>query len=325
MASHRVGILGCGSQGHAYAAALASLDDVDLTLCADAASGWNGEALDTLIMAGPRLDAARLAAVAQAGVQVLADPPLARGVVEARRTVRAVQDAPGRAGLAFAWRFERLVRLLRALMPRPLFTHVFTAVDPGPPQAPRSVRETAWTTPHHALDLLMHLFDAVPAEVVADGGPLPAPKRGSVTARVSPRADALVADLYFDRERHASLTVAGGDADPDVGPVVLDVTDGRTRARLWSNWTAAEFLPLDGRILDPPPPSGVRLERKGRALLARVQPDGQALRELVGAFVAAGSSDAPLAGPADGARAVALTRAVLAAAASGRTQTLRAA
>ncbi len=333
--------MGCGPRGRAFAAAIASLDAADLVLCVDddpaaaracasacggtAAPSWTDQALDTLIMAAPRPDSPSLAAAAGDSLRVLADPPLARGVVDARRTVRAVHNAPAQVGLGFDWRFEPLVRLLRALTPRPLFVHLSLAVDPGPPQAPASVRETLWTTPHHALDLLMHLFDGPPAEIVADGGPLPKSRHETATSRVPPRADALLADLYFDRERHAALTVAGGGADPELGPVVLDLTDGVTRVRVWSNWTVAEILPLDGRSLDPPLLPGVRLEREGRTLLARVEAEGQALPALVQAFIAPEPVDDRLAGVADGARAVALTRAVLAAAASGRTQTLSAA
>lgn len=333
--------MGCGPRGRALAAAAASLAAVELVLCVDddpaaaracaaafggaAAARWRGEALDTLILSMQSVDPALPAAAAQAGVQVLVDPPLARGVVDARRAVRDVQDAPGRVGMAFDWRFQPLARLLRAVIARPRFAHAFTAVDPGPSRAPASVRQTVWTTPHHALDLLLHLFEGRPAEIVADGGPLPAGRQGAATASVPPRADALVANLYFDRDRHAALTVAGGGADPDLGPVTLDLTDGATRARVWSNWTAAEILPLDGRTLAPPPLDGVRLERRDRILLARAEPDGQALRSLVQAVVAAEPPVPPLPSLADGARAVALTRAVLAAAASGRTQTLRAA
>ena len=327
MPAHRIGIMGCGPRSRAFAAVVASLDDADLVVCADdaATASWQGHGLHTLILSVPRLDHADLAAAVQQGVDVLVDPPLARGVVDARRAVRAVEGSPERVRMAFDWRFEPLVRLLRALMPRTLFAHVSLAVDPGPPQAPRSVQQAAWSRPHHALDLLMHLFGGPPAEIVADGGPLPASSSGTPTASVPPRADALVADLWFDRERHASLTVAGGGADPDLGPVVLDMTDGVTRARVWSNWTAAEILPLDGRSLDPPPLTGVRVESKGRAVLARTTGDGDALRALLRAFTGAPASDAPLVGAAAGARVVALTRAVLASAASGRTQTLRAA
>ena len=341
MPSHRFGILGCGARGRAFSAAVASVDAAELTVCVDddlaaaqacagafggeAATSWTGQALDTLILAAPRLDSAGLLAAVQAGSQVLANPPLARGVVEARRTARAAAGAPGRVRLAFEWRFEPLVRLLRAVVPKPRFAHLFTAVDAGPPQAPASVRETVWTTPHHALDLLIHLFDAPPAEIVADGGPLPAPKQGRATATVPPRADALAAELYFDRERHAALTVAGGGADPEFGPVVLDLTDGVTRVRIWSNWTAAEIFPLNGRRLDPPRLPGLTLEREGRAWLARVEHDGQALRALVRALANANAAGVSVPDLSDGARAVALTRAVLAGAASGRTQTLRAA
>ncbi len=341
MAPHRIGIVGCGRRGRAFAAAIASLDAAALALwvdddpaaaraCAAAYGGavapsWTDEALDTLIKASPRLDSAVLAAAVRDGLRVLIDPPLARGIVDARRAVRAVKSVPGGVGMGFDWRFEPLVRLLRVLTPRPLFAHVSLAVDPGPPQAPESVRETMWTTPHHALDLLVHLFDGPPAEVVADGGPLPAERNESATSSVPPRADALVADLFFDRERHAAITVGGGDADPELGPVVLDLTDGATRVRIWSNWSVAEILPLDGRSPDPPSLPGVRLEREGRALMARAEPDGQALRTLVQAFIASEPVDNRLAGAADGARAVAITRAVLAAAASGRTQTLSAA
>lgn len=333
--------MGCGARGQVFAAAVASQDVAELVLCVDddveaaracarafggeAASSWNGQALDTLIMAVPKLDSGSLLAAVQAGIQVLADPPLARGVVDARRAARSAEGAPGRVGVAFEWRFEPLVRLLRGVVPKPRFAHVFTAVDAGPPQAPESVRETVWTAPHHALDLLTYLFEGPPVEIVADGGPLPAPKRGSATAGVPPRADALVAELYFDRERHASLTVAGGGADPEFGPVVLDLTDGATRVRIWSNWTAAEILPLDSRSLDPPRLPGVRLEREGRAWLARVEPEGWGLRTLVGAFVDADLASASVPDLSDGARVVALTRAVLAGAASGRTQTLHAA
>ena len=340
MPPHRIGIIGCSPRGLAFAAAVASLDESNLVLSVDddlaaaqacagayggvAASGWNGQGLDTLIVTHPRLDFTSLLDAAQDGVQVLVDPPLARGVVDARRAVRTVQGVPGRVGMAFDWRFEPLMRLLRALLPRPLFAHVSVSVDPGAPQAPESVRQSVWTTPHHALDLLMHLFDGPPAEIVADGGPLPAPRGGTAMANVPARADAMVADLFFDRERHASLTVAGGGADPDLGPVVLDLTDGVTRARIWSNWTAAEVLPLDGRSLDPPRMPGMRTERTGRALQAMVEPDGSALRSLVRALIDAESTNAPLPGLPDGALVVELTRAVLAAAASGRTQTLRA-
>ncbi|MYD95231.1 MAG: hypothetical protein F4Y02_16440 [Chloroflexi bacterium] len=341
MSPHRIGIVGCGRRGRAFAAAVASLETADLVLCVDddpaaahacasafggtVAQSWTDEALDTLIMAGPRLDAASLAAAVRNGLQVLADAPLARGIVDARRAVRAVQGAQGKVGMGFDWRFEPLVRLLRALTPRPLFAHISMAVDPGPPEAPESVRETMWTTPHHALDLLMYLFDGPPAEIVADGGPLPERRGETATSSVPPRADALVADLYLDRERHAALTVGGGDADPELGPVVLDLTDGATRVRVWSNWTVAEILPLDGRFPDAPPLPGVRMEREGRALLAQVEPDGQALRSLAQAFIASEPADDRLADVADGARAVVLTRAVLAAAASGRTQTFGAA
>ena len=341
MPPHRIGIVGCGRRGRAFAAAIASLDAAALALCVDddpaaaracaaayggaVAPSWTDEVLDALIMASPRLDSAVLAAAVRDGLRVVIDPPLARGIVDARRAVRAVQSVPGGVGMGFDWRFEPLVRLLRVLTPRPLFAHVSMAVDPGPPQAPESVRETMWTTPHHALDLLVHLFDGPPAEVVADVGPLPASRNESATSSVPPRADALVADLYFDRERHAALTVGGGGADPELGPVVLDLTDGATRVRVGSNWSVAEILPLDGRSPDLPPLPGVRLEREGRALMARVEPDGQALCALMQAFLAPEPADDRLAGAADGARAVAITRAVLAAAASGRTQTLSAA
>ena len=341
MPAHRIGIMGCGVRGRALAAAVASLDAAELIVCVDedlaaaqalagefggqAVTSWADQALDTLILAIPRLDAATLQSATRAGIHVLVDPPLARGVVEARRTARAAEDAPGRIGVAFEWRFQPLVRLLRAVVPRPRFAHLVTAVDAGPPRAPVSVRETVWTAPHHALDLLMHLFGGAPAEIVADGGPLPAPKQGPATAMVPPRADALAAELYFDRERHAALTAAGGGADPELGSVVLDLTDGTTRVRVWSNWTAAEILPLDGRSVDPPRLPGLTLEREGRAWMARAGHDGQALADLVLAFVDASPGGLSVPGAADGARAVALTRAVLAGAASGRTQTLRAA
>lgn len=341
MSPHRIGIVGCGRRGRAFAAAIASLDAADLVLCVDddpaaahacasayggtVASSWTGHSLDTLVVAVPRLDSAGLAAALQDGLRVLVDPPLARGIVDARRAVRAVQGTPSQVGMGFDWRFEPLVRLLRVLTPRPLFAHISLAVDPGPPEAPESVREAMWTTPHHALDLLVHLFDGPPAEVVADGGSPPASQDETATSSVPPRADALVADLYFDRERHAALTVGGGGADPELGSVVLDLTDGVTRVRVWSNWTVAEILPLDGRFPSLPPLPGVLLERKGRALLARVEADGQALRTLVQAFIAPEPAEDWLAGAADGARAVVLSRVVLAAAASGRTQTLSAA
>lgn len=341
MSPHRIGIVGCGSRGRAFAAAIASLAAADLVLCVDddpaaahacasayggnVARSWSDQALDTLIMAGPRLDAASLATAVRDGLRVVVDPPLARGIVGARRAVRAFRGAPGEVGMGFDWRCEPLVRLLRVVTPRPLFAHISLAVDPGPPQAPESVQETMWTTPHHALDLLMHLFDGPPAEIVADGGPPSASRGETASSSVPSRADALVADLYFDRERHAALTVGGGDADPELGPVVLDLTNGVTRVRIWSNWTVAEFLPLDGRSLDLPTLPGVRLEREGRALLARVEPDGKALRTLVQAFIAAEPTEDRLARAVDGARAVALTRAVLGAVASGRTQTLSAA
>ncbi len=341
MRTHRIGILGCGSRGCAFAAAVASLDEVELALCIDddleaadacarahggeAAASWAGQGLDTLIMTQPTLDADRLVAAVQAGSQVLVDPPLARGVVRARRTARAVADAPSRIGMAFAWRFESLVRLLRGIVPEPRFAHIGAVIDPGPPQAPKSVLESAWATPHAALDLLMHLFGAAPAEIVADGGPLPRGDRGAATISVPPRADALAADLYFDREHHASLTVAGGDADPEHGPVVVDLTDGATRVRIRSNWTTAEIQPVGDRSVDPPRLPGVRLERDGRSWLARVEAESQSLRDLVRAFVCPGGSDTPVPGLSDGVRAVALTRAVLAGASSGRTQTLHAA
>lgn len=340
MPIRRVGIMGCGSRGRAFAAEVASLAAADLVLCIDddpaaakdcadahggeSASDWSGQALDALIMALPQVDADRLQAVVRSGVRVLANPPLARGVVNARRLARAVADERGQVGVAFAWRYEPLLQLVRQILPEPRFAHVFTAVDPGPPQAPTSVRETVWTAPHHALDLLMYLFDAPPAEIVADGGPLPAPRQESAPVTVPPRADALVAELYFDRERHASLTVAGGGADPDIGSVVLDVTDGATRMRVWSDWTVAEILPLAGRSLEPPRIPGVRLERQGRGWRVRVERSPPALGALVGAFVSPVEGGDSVPDLSDGARAVALTRAVLAAAASGRTQMLNA-
>lgn len=335
MSTHRVGILGCAARGRRFAAALASVDAADLVLCADddpsaaqvcasafggaAASGWNDAEIDVLIVTRPELATVDLVSEIPAGKLVLVDPPLARGVVDARRTVRAAEAAPGRVGMAFEWRFEALVQLVRAVMPRLRFAHLYTAVDPGSPQMPTSVRQTIWTAPHHGLDLIAYLYGGAPAEVVADGGPLPGP------TSVPARADALVADLYFDRERHAALTVAGCGGDPDLGSVVLDATDGVTRARIWSGWTCAEFLPLDGRTLELPQVPGVQLERRGRALLARIERQGQALRDLFDACLAPDSDDARHVGLADGARAVALTRAVLAAAASGRSQSLRAA
>ncbi len=337
MPTQRIGILGCGSRGYA----VASLDAADLVLCVDddleaaescaaahggePAAAWTGQTLDALIITQPPLDSDRLLAAARAGIPVLVEPPLARGVVSARRTARAASGAPGRIGMAFAWRFEPLVRLLRGIVPEPRFAHIGVFVDPGPPRAPVSVRETVWTAPHEALDLLMHLFRAVPAEIVADGGPLPTGEKGSTTISVPPRADALVADVYFDRERHASLTVAGGGADPELGPVVLDLTDGATRVRIWSNWTAAEISPLGDRNVDPPPAPGVTLERHGRSWLARVETENQSLRTLVRGFVYPEVGGAEVPSLSDGVRAVALTRAVLAGASSGRTQTLHAA
>ena len=333
--------MGCGSRGWKFAAAVASLDAADLAVCADtdaaaayacahahggeAVTSWNDQEIDSLIVATEGIDRADLAEAARAGTQVLVDPPLARGVVDARRAARAVTGASGRIGMAFDWRFEPLIRLLRQLTPRPLFAHVFAAVDPGEPRDPKSVRQTVWTRPHHALDLLMYLFDGPPAEIVSDGGPGPTTSSGSAAEGVPRRTDALAADLYFDRERHASVTVAGGVADPEEGPVVLDVTDGATRVRIWSNWSTAEILPLGDRTVDPPRISGVKLERGGRTWLARVEPESQSLHGLVRAFVDPDWRGMSVPGLADGAQAVALTRAVLAGAASGRTQTLHAA
>jgi len=312
---------------------MATMDAADLVLCADAdlsaaracasafggaaASGWNGEDLDVLVVTPRQRASTDLVKTLQAHRRVLIDPPLSRGVVDARRTVRAAAAAPGCIGMAFEWRFEALVQLLRAFMPRLLFAHLFVAVDPGPPEGPASVRQTIWSVPHHGLDLIVDLFGGAPAEVVADGGSLPA------SPGVPARDDALVADLYFDRERHASLTVAGCGGDPDLGSVVLDATDGVTRARIWSGWTCAEFLPLDGRILNVPRVPGVQFERRGRALLARTERGDRALRHLLDGFLASESGGTGQVDVAEGARAVALTRAVLAAAASGRTQTLR--
>ncbi len=341
MRTHRIGIMGCGLRGRAFAAAVASLDAADLVLCIDedpeaaaacagahggkAAADWTGQTLDALIMTQPPFDSDRLLAAAQAGMPVLVDPPLARGVVDARRMARSVADAPSRIGVAFAWRFEPLVQLLREVVPAPRFAHAVAVVDPGPPRAPASVQETFWATPHHALDLLVHLFGAAPAEIVADGGPLSTGQNARATVSVPPRADALVADFYFDREHHASLTVAGGDADPELGPVVVDLTDGATRVRIHSNWTAAEVQPVGDRSVDPPRLPGITLERDGPTWLARVGVECQSLRALVQAFVCPGGSDTPVPDLSDGVRAVALTRAVLAGAASGRTQTLHAA
>ncbi len=330
--------MGCGSRGQAFAAAIASLDDADLVLCMDedpqaaeacagahggkAAADWTGQTLDALFVTRAPFDSDRLTAAARAGIHVLADPPLARGVVSARRTAREVAGGPGRIGLAFAWRFEPLVQLLREIVPEPRFAHVNAMVDPGPPRAPSSVLEAVWAAPHHALDLLMHLFGAGPAEIVADGGPLSTGQNAGATVTVPPRADALVADFYFDREHHASLTVAGGDADPEHGPVVVDLTDGATRVRIRSNWTVAEIEPVGDRSVDPPRLPGVTLERDGRSWLARVKAERQSLRALVRAFICPGGSDPRVPDLSDGVRAVALTRAVLAGAASGRTQTL---
>ncbi len=333
MRSCRVGVVGCGPRGRAYAAVLAALDCASVAQCVDedphaaracaaavggqAAAAWDANLLDALVVAGPAGGHGRAAlAAVRAGLPVLVDPPLAVGVAEARRAARAAREAGAHLHTAFGWRFEPLVQLLRQVMPSPAFAHAAVAVGCGPPvptpTGPGQADARLWGAPLHALDLLAHLFGALPDEIVADGDP----------AAGAP----LAAELYFDQVRHASVSVVPGGSGGELGPVVLDLTDGAARARVWADWTEAEIRALDGRALELPERPGVHAAPHGAAVRLRTPRGDHALRAPLRALLDAAAQAAPP-GPepaADGVRAAVLMQTMLRAAASGRRQPLHA-
>ena len=338
MTRRKLGIVGCGPRGRAYAAVIGSIESAELCLCidpdlqtaracaalyrGDVSETWDAPMLDGVIVTTPH-DARRanlVVAAMNSGIPVLLDPPLSFGVLEARRLVRAAARAGRRLLMAFTWRFEPIMGLIHTLLPEPMFGHMLS-------MSPRykseewqldqdDSRYRSWATVHHALDLLAYLFGEAPDQILVAGK---TPRPGSEFGL----GDSLAAELFFNEGRHAALTVAAAPGTGDLGDVVVDLSDGNTRASLWSNWSHAEIRALDGRALTVPPVPGIEIEHHNETVLIKARDSECALRASIRALVDGSDLDEMWPGSVDGLRAAILARALHSAIVSGRRQTLR--
>lgn len=338
MTRRKLGVVGCGPRGRAYAAVIGSIGSAELCLCidpdlqaaracavlygGDVSETWDAPMLDGVIVTTPH-DATRanlVLAAMNSGIPVLLDPPLSFGVLEARRLVDAAARAGSRLLMAFTWRFEPIIGLIHTLFPEPLFGHMLSTF-PQHKSEERQIGQDdsmyrSWATVHHALDLFAYLFGEAPDQILVAGKmPRPDSEFGL--------GDSLAAELFFNEGRHAALTVTAAPSAGDLGDVVVDLSDGNTRASLWANWSHAEIRALDGRVLTVKPVPGAEIEYHNETVLIKVRDSEFALRASIRALLDSSDLDEVWPGSMDGLRAAILARAVHSAIASGRRYTLR--
>ena len=337
MTRRKLGIVGCGPRGRAYAALIGSLGSAELCLCVDrdldaaracadlyggdVSETWDAPVLDGVIVATPHAMRANVVITAMtSGIHVLLDPPLALRMVEARRLARAASRAGSRLLMAFTWRFEPIVGLIHRLLPVPVFGHILST-------SPQYTSENGqidsdvhgdriWAATHHALDLLAYLFGEAPGQILADSN-TPRSDSGFDVG------DSFAAELFFNDGRHAALTVAAAHGTGDLGDVVVDLSDGKTRASIWANWSYAEVRAIDGRFLKVESVQGAEIECHNETALIKAHDPDYALRASIQALVDTPDMDEASPRSTDGLRAAILARAVCSAIASGERQTLR--
>ena len=333
MHTARVGIVGCGRLGRAFCSAVAAMKTTDLAVCVDvdieiattcaddfgttAATSWEDRSLDALVITSPLESHAEAAfAAIRSGIPTLIEPPIALGVAEGRRLVRLAHEASATLHMAFSWRHEPLVELVHRIVPAPVFGHLYVAdsrdfMDPNSLNSDTPNR-ALWQDPHHALDLAAYLFNDSPTEIIADG----VASKNSVFEH----PNSLAADLLFEDGRHFALTATTNKHANNIGNVTLDISDGRVRVSVWSDWTRAEIRFLDGYKMALDSTEGITLRYEDDAIIAKSDRTTQPLENMVEALVARKTHDHPAASSniTDGLRATMLTQAVLSAAVSGQ-------
>jgi len=228
----RVGIIGCGSYGQRHAEVLSAMvNEVELTAYCNRSlpkahelSRKFGEAtctnkpdeligrndVDAVLIATHHDSHADLATrCAEAGKHVLIEKPLAMSVADARRVLRAVEEAEVTAVLAFKWRYYPTVKMARDCIPRPSLISAQMMDDRWPDdlwaQDPVTGGGNVVSQGCHTLDLVVHLAQSRPVRLFAEGG--------NVTHPDHPFPDNLAATVAFENGCVASL-VQGDSGTP---------------------------------------------------------------------------------------------------------------
>lgn len=291
----RVAVVGEGPVARRYAAAVATVADVELVEISNA---------QALVIAE---DAAQ-PEPASTGLPMLIDPGaiVSLGATPASRT--ALRALPTPALAALPWRSSLVVRLARRLLAAPKFMHAHVTtqgVDPLPVSA------------FHALDILTHLMGRPPNRVYAESGP------GTSTDPAAPST--VAGTLEFGPHGSAAFAVSRLGGPPDGLAAVAQLTDGRRTVTLTEGFTTATLTGFnDGEIDAAGDAHAFRAVGRSRVVTVNWRPpDGvaDAVRDLVHTIR---TGQAPPEAPnlSGALRTAALVRAALATAGSGRPRQL---
>ena len=338
-------LIGCGELARRYAGASRTIEDLQLTVCGDRNARCAAALAEELgcraapleqALTSPAVDAALVVAhhdaqaelvtmAAQAGKHVLVQAPLAVSVSAARRAVQAVEAAGVLAMVGFPLRLAPMIQLARALLPRPLFANGQAfgqrlAEDIGQPDLATG-ESGLWGTGLHLLDLVCHLMGDSPGRVHAEGGSIVHPGR--------PAVETALCSLSLPAGRTASLALSGAGRPAVIHDPHLELTDGTRRIALWDEFRAAELAGFTAAEFErwQPPSLERQTENAGQTVVR--SPDAAAGRAALAAQLAAfaellrsGRFPQGTANLADGQRATAVVRAVLAAIRFGQPRSL---
>ena len=296
----RVAVLGEGLAARRYAAAAATVDDVELSPARDA------QALILVDDKAPPVS--EVIAEASTAVPVLIDPVVLVSLgadQDSRSALRALRS-PVLAALP--WRSSPVVRLARKLLAAPRFVHAHVTAP---------FHDLVPAAAFHTLDILTHLMGQPPHRVYAESG------GGASTEPAS--LSALAGTLEFGARGSAAFVVSRLDSPSARLSAVVQLTDGQRRVTLAEGFSTATLTGFSDAAIGAARVPPTR-RRSGRSEVVAVDwRPAQGLVDAVSGLVQTVRTGRPppeapnLAGAL---RTAALVRAALAASRSGRARRL---
>ena len=296
----RVAVLGKGLAARRYAAAAATVDDVELSPALDA------QALILVDDKAPPVS--EVIAEASTAVPMLIDPVVLVSLgadQDSRSALRALRS-PVLAALP--WRSSPVVRLARKLLTAPRFVHAHVTAP---------FHDLVPAAAFHTLDILTHLMGQPPHRVYAEAG------GGASTEPAS--LSALAGTLEFGARGSAAFVVSRLDSPSARLSAVVQLTDGQRRVTLAEGFSTATLTGFSDAAIDAARVPPTR-RRSGRSQEVAVDwRPAQGLVDAVSGLVQTVRTGRPppeapnLAGTL---RTAALVRAALAASRSGRARRL---
>lgn len=296
----RVAVVGEGPVARRYAAAAATVADVDLVELP------NAQAL--VIAEAASLPEPASTAVASSGLPMLIDPSALASLGATQESRAALRALPTPALAALPWRGSPVVRLARRLLTAPKFVHARVTTQGG---------DSLPVAACHTLDILTHLMGRSPNRVYAESGPGTSIDSGAPTT--------VAGTLEFGPNGSAAFAVSRLDGPADGLAAIVQLTDGKRTVTLTEGFTTATLAGFDDAEIDAAEAAHTfRAVGNSQVVSVDWRPTdgvGDAVRELA-QTVRTGQAPREAPNLSGALRTAALVRAALATAGSGRPRRL---